>query len=300
MLNGELAQNARKDLEAAVLAFTDVAERTMELSLELFALRKKTSVKLIPQVENFVNALAATPKEFEKTFLEYHHQVEAFDKVVEQIDASLHDAAVKGGTGAGIGVAAGAATAFAAPTAAMAIATTFGTASTGTAISALGGAAATKAALAWLGGGALAAGGGGMAAGNALLALAGPVGWGLAAICAASGAIYVRSKNASIAEEAHEHRRHVATRQAATEVAKAEIALLLGLTKLQVKGIRSILTELKSEAPSSYREFTSAQKQTLGAVINHVRILGELLNRHLSSAEPFPSGATLSGSNSAA
>jgi hypothetical protein len=54
MLNGELAQKARKGLETAVIAHTDLAERTMELSLELFELRKKTSLKVIPQVETFV------------------------------------------------------------------------------------------------------------------------------------------------------------------------------------------------------------------------------------------------------
>ncbi len=156
MLNGDLADAARKELEGAIQAHADVVQRATEVSVELYELRMKASHKLIPQVEAYVNTLAATPKEFDKTFEEFHIQVAAFDKVVQGIEESMIDAVIKGGASAGAGIAAGAANAFAAPTAAMAIATTFGTASTGTAISALSGAAATNAALAWLGGGALA------------------------------------------------------------------------------------------------------------------------------------------------
>lgn len=279
MLNGDLAETARKDLEKAINAHADVAERATEVSIELYELRKKTSHKLIPQVEEFVNSLAAAPKEFDKTFEEFRIQVAAFDNIVERVTESLHDTAIKGGAGAGAGIAAGAATAFAAPTAAMAIATTFGTASTGTAISALSGAAATNAALAWLGGGALAAGGGGMASGSALLALAGPVGLGLAAVCAAGGALYVRTKNTAIAEEANSRRREVDLRRAATEAARIEVGKILELTKLQANGLRALLGAVQDGAPGSYEQFDSDRKQKLGALINHIRTLGQLLSR---------------------
>jgi phage shock protein A len=285
MLNGDLADAARKGLENAIKAHTDVAERATEISLELYELRKKASHKLIPQVEAFVNSLAATPKEFDKAFEEFHIQVAVFDKLVERVAESLHDAAIKGGASVGVGIAAGATTAFAAPTAAMAIATTFGTASTGTAISTLGGAAATNAALAWLGGGALAAGGGGMSGGTALLALAGPVGLGLAAVCAAGGAFYVRSKNTSIAEEAINRRKEVESRRHATETARIEVGKILELTKQHVSGLRSLLAQVKDDAPESYTRFDKKRKQTLGALINHVRTLGELLNRRIEAGE---------------
>lgn len=285
MLNGDLADTARKDLEDAIQAHADVVQRATEVSVELYELRMKASHKLIPQVEAYVNILAATPKEFDKTFEEFHIQVAAFDKVVQGIKEAMVDAAIKGGAGAGAGIAAGAATAFAAPTAAMAIATTFGTASTGTAISALSGAAATNAALAWLGGGALAAGGGGMAGGSALLALAGPVGLGLAAVCAAGGALYVRSKNTAIAEEANARREEIEARRAATEAARIEVGKILDLTKQQANGIRGLLRDVMDGAPSSYEHFDSDRKQKLGAIINHVRTLGQLLNRRLETGE---------------
>jgi hypothetical protein len=111
MLNGDLAEKARKDLEDAIQAHTDVAERATEVSLELYELRKKTSHKLIPDVEQFVSSLAATPKEFDKAFEEFRIQVAAFDSLVEEVTDALHDVAIKGGVGAGAGVAAGAATA---------------------------------------------------------------------------------------------------------------------------------------------------------------------------------------------
>jgi hypothetical protein len=167
----------------------------------------------------------------------------------------------------------------------MAIATTFGTASTGTAISALSGAAASNAALAWLGGGALAAGGGGMSGGTALLALAGPVGLGLAAVCAAGGAIYVRSKNTSIAEEANGRRAEVEARRLETEAARIEVGKILDLTKQQVSGIRQLFDQVKDKSPISYELFDSGRKHQLGALINHVRILGQILNRKITSGE---------------
>lgn len=286
MLNGDLAEKARKGLEDAVRAHADVAERATEISVELYELRKKTSHKLIPVVEDFVSSLAATPKEFDKAFEEFRIQVAVFDSLVEEVTEALHDAAINGGVGAGAGIAAGAATAFAAPTAAMAIATTFGTASTGTAISALSGAAASNAALAWLGGGALAAGGGGMSGGSALLALAGPVGLGLAAVCAAGGALYVRSKNSDIAEEANKRRLAVDARRLATEVARVEVGKILDLTKQQVSGIRLLLDQVKDNAPGNYALFDSERKKRLGALINHVRTLAQLLNRRIGTDEP--------------
>lgn len=285
VLNGDLAEEARKGLEDAVKTHADVVERATEVSVELYKLRKKASHKVIPLVEEYVNSLANSPKEFDKTFKEFHIQVAAFDKAVQQVEEALTDAAVKGGAGAGAGIAAGAATAFAAPTAAMAIATTFGTASSGAAISTLSGAAATNAALAWLGGGALAAGGGGMAGGSALLALAGPVGLGLAAVCAAGGAIYVRSKNTAIAEEANSRRQEVEARRAATEAACVEVGEILKLTKTQVNGIRKLLAQVVDGAPSSYNLYDDERKLKLAAVINHVRTLGQLLNRRLAVGE---------------
>lgn len=131
----------------------------------------------VKYVEQHINQLANTPKEFAVELHKINTEVTTFENKEDEIkEAEKQAKAAEGGSGAGATLSAlGIAVATMGPTAAMGAATTFGVASTGTAISALSGAAANSAALAWLGGGALAAGGGGMSAGTAFLGLAGPV-----------------------------------------------------------------------------------------------------------------------------
>jgi hypothetical protein len=282
MLNRELAANARNKLTEAVALHGAQAYQVTKLSTKLYALRHDSSHGLIAEVETYVNGLTATPKEYSRAFAEYKVELRTFDGVVNDVDAKLHDATVKGSAGTGAGVAAGAATALLGPTAAMAIATTFGTASTGTAIATLSGAAATNAALAWLGGGALVAGGGGMSAGGALLALAGPVGWGLAGLAAAGGAAYVAQANKKTAEEANEKRLPIEAEIRSLKHAAVEITKLLDLTTQHTDGMKSLLKSLKHDAPRDYRKFSSQQKSQIGALVNHVQTLSHLLNKKIS------------------
>ncbi len=167
-------------LESTEKRYNALGEKANDLTLDLYRLRKSASLA-IDRVENYINSLANSPKEFAKEIAEVKLNIKEFNDAV-RIETENSTNNIKGAGAAALGVTAGGAVAALGPTTAMAIATTFGTASTGTAIASLSGAAATNAALAWLGGGALAAGGGGMAAGNAFLALAGPVGWGIAGI----------------------------------------------------------------------------------------------------------------------
>ncbi len=282
MLNRELAANARNRLQEAVKSHGIQSANVTRLSTELFELRRETSHGLVAEVEAYVNTLASVPKEFSRAFSAYKVELRTFAGVVDGVDVKLHDTTVKGGVGAGAGVAAGAATALLGPTAAMAIATTFGTASTGTAIATLSGAAATNAALAWLGGGALLAGGGGMSAGGALLALAGPVGWALAAAAATGSAAYVSHANAKTAEEADAKRLPVEAEIRSLKHANVEITKLLALTREHVNGMQSLLKTLKHSAPDSYRKFAEKQKEQIGALVNHVQILSELLNKKIA------------------
>ena len=119
---------------------------------QLHELRSVVGRSLIAEFESFINSLVETPREFDRTFALYHINLQQFDQagklLSENLEQEIRSAATIGGATAGLGAAAGAATAFGAPTAAMAVATTFGTSSTGIAISTLSGAAATKAALA--------------------------------------------------------------------------------------------------------------------------------------------------------
>lgn len=283
MLNREAVATARQQLEAAAKNYDARQAEVQGLATTLYDLRRESSELLIGDVEAYVNSLAATPKEFDRAFDEYKVEYHTFKGVVEKVDRQMHDATVAGSAGAGVGAAAGAATALMAPTAAMAIATTFGTASTGTAIASLSGAAATNAALAWLGGGALAVGGGGMSSGGALLALAGPIGWGLAGVAVAGGGLFMWHKNGQIAEEAHDRRLAIEKGIASLKIAAGEIEALHHLTLLQVIGMKALFSRLKQSAPTDYTQFSTQDKEAIGALINHVRTLSTLLNKTIFS-----------------
>ncbi|HAS6450931.1 TPA: hypothetical protein I7291_06775 [Vibrio parahaemolyticus] len=281
MFNHDVKKQAIKDLEHADGRYKVAVKTVQKSSVELFELRQYCSTELIVECEGFVNTLANSPKEFEKSFGEYKAQVKEFKNVLQQIEDEVADANIKAGGTAGAGIAAGAGVAAFAPTAAMAIATTFGTASTGTAIASLSGAAATNAALAWLGGGALVAGGGGMSGGSALLALAGPIGWGIGITALAGGGLLARKKNGEIARKAKAQEKEIKAHTAQLDVSTTEIKLLIGLTKQHSQGMKHILSSLKSTAPSDYNQFTEENKMSLGALINHIRSLSELLNKNV-------------------
>ena len=279
MLNFKLKKDALEALDQAHTSYEYIGGRVKTLSEELFKLRQSSSNELIPSVERYVNTLANTPKEYEKTFSEYRAEFAIFKSILEELELMARDAAIKAGGATSLGVAAGVGTAAFAPTAAMAIATSFGTASTGTAISTLSGAAATKAALAWLGGGALSAGGGGVAAGQALLALAGPVGWAIGGAALIGGGIFARSKNIKIAEEATQQRKKLEAHTAQLRSSLLELERMLDLTTKHVNGVMVLLKRCEMAAPHDYADFEDKHKEWIGALVNHVQSLSKLLNK---------------------
>ena len=202
MFYNDAKKQAIKFLENKQCEYNKLGSLANDYALKLYDTRK-SAVLAIERVEEYVNALAHTPKEFAKQITEVKVSIKEFNEAIkiEKENASNN---IKGASAAVTGTAAGGAIAALGPTAAMAVATTFGTASTGTAIASLSGAAATNAALAWLGGGALAAGGGGMSAGSTFLALAGPVGWSVAAVAITGGSLFASYKNKKAAEKANE------------------------------------------------------------------------------------------------
>lgn len=254
----------------------------VEVCTRLHQLRFEVGCTIVGDVETFINSVANHPKEYSRTIGTYQLKSKQFKKdgldFAEYVGKKLHEAKLESGATSGLGVAAGAATAFGAPTAAMAVATTFGTASTGAAISALSGAAATNAALAWLGGGALAAGGGGMAAGNALLALAGPAGWALAGMSLVAGAGWAAYKNNATKEDSLKLLEALEAERSNVEVKSQQVSQLYGLTVTHTDALRTLLNELTAAAPKSYAEFTAQQKELLGALHNNVLALGNLLS----------------------
>lgn len=282
MLNGELKKEALNRLKSADQEYQKIAANVTKQAAELYEVRKSTAQQVIQDCENYINTLANSPKEFDKSVSDFKVEFSKFTKVVERFNADSDRAAVVSGSLAGAGAAAGVGVAALGPTAAIAIATTFGTASTGTAISALSGAAAANAALAWLGGGAVAIGGGGMAAGNALLALAGPIGWAIGGTALAGSALWTREKNAEIAQKANKESAKIKSKTAALKTAITEITKLLALTHEHANGVNNDLNYLKSDAPDNYLHFNIEQKQKLAALNNNIQALSKLLNKKLS------------------
>jgi len=272
-------REALKALEKAQDDYTDLHKKTQVKAESLFKLRRSTSLELIPEVEAYVNSLANTPKDFDKSFAEYKAEFTAFNSILHELKLAAKKVQVKAGGGAAIGAAVGVGTAAYAPTAAMAVATTFGTASTGTAISTLSGAAATKAALAWLGGGVLAQGGAGIAGGNALLALAGPVGWAISGSAFVGAGLFARSKNGKIADQATTSRKELEVHTRTIRAANLEVDRILEQTDKHTKGMREMLAKLKKDAPADYNQFNLEMRQSIAALINHVHSLSKLLNK---------------------
>ncbi|HDR2161668.1 TPA: hypothetical protein QCG56_003569 [Enterobacter cancerogenus] len=280
MLRGSERKEALESLSRATTRYESQAKDTQNAITGLFELRQKCSKDLIARGEHFINRLANSPKEFDKSWSELKAEIAEFDNVVEKLEEEYRASHVgKGAAAAGVAVGAGVA-AFA-PTAALAIATTFGTASTGTAIATLSGAAATNAALAWLGGGALVAGGGGMSAGSALLALAGPVGWGIGAVGIASGTLLARRKNGKIIEQAQEEEREVRSQTTKLRVVERSTEELKNLTSEHYHGTKSIVDTLEKTAPRDFSEFNAGQREQLGALINHINALSKLINKKI-------------------
>lgn len=279
MFKGDLRKKAIANLEDAQEQHKSASGKVEEKSIILYGLRQKCSEQLIQGVEDYINTLANSPKEFEKSFIEFRAEIAEFQDLVRELQEEYERTHYKKGMAAG--VATGAGVAVLAPTAAMAVATTFGTASTGAAISTLSGAAASKAALAWIGGGALAKGGAGVAGGKALLALAGPVGWGIGATALVGGGLMARRKNVKIAEKAQAEEKEVQARTSELNVILNAVEKTIVLTSDHYEGTQSILEQLTESAPNDYTQFDQDQRNKLGALINHINSLSKLINKNV-------------------
>ena len=281
MLNTTLKKEAIRKLEQEIDFHKRISERTTTEAVKLHETRKNTVI-VIDSIENYINQLANTPKEFERNFEEVKINLSSF-KILSEIkyDEEMMIKIAGGGTVAG--VAAGVATAAVAPTVAMAVATTFGTASTGAAISGLSGVAASNAALAWLGGGALAAGGSGMAGGTALLALAGPVGLGIGAVTLLTGGIFANKRNKDAAIKADNERFKISVERRKLDAARLEIARLQELTINLSNDLYMMFHRFLQGARhiTSYNDFSYEQKNELIAIVNNTQSLSKLFMKEV-------------------
>ena len=282
MFNAKLRKNAIDNYNAAVERYEKVANDLGENTNVLYKEREK-ALKLVKLIEERINQLANTPKEFRVTLQKIEIEVENFKTKQQEIKkAEVEAKAAAGGSGAGATISAlGVAVATMGPTAAMGIATTFGVASTGTAISTLSGAAATNAALAWLGGGALAAGGGGMSAGSAFLALAGPVGWTIAGVMLAGSVgsgLYASHKNKETANKLIVERENLEKIIRKFNTMNSEVKALVETTNTQITGV---IKAEKDLIGSDYSQFSKDEKIQAGLLVNSTLTLAQLINKEL-------------------
>ena len=282
MFNSKLRKNAIDNYNAAVERYEKVANDLGENTNVLYQERKK-ALALVKLIEERINQLANTPKEFKVTLQRIEIEVENFKTKQQEIKkAEVEAKAAAGGSGAGATLSAlGVAVATMGPTAAMGIATTFGVASTGTAISTLSGAAATNAALAWLGGGALAAGAGGMSAGSAFLALAGPVGWTIAGVMLAGSVgsgLYASHKNKETVNKLIVERENLEKIIRKFNTMNSEVKALVETTNTQITGVTKAE---KALIGSDYSQFSKDEKIQAGLLVNSTLTLAQLINKEL-------------------
>ena len=279
MFNNNLKKEALK-IHEKTLADYNASYGIMGKSCELLYEIRGKSVGLIKLVQEVVNSIANTPKQFDTELGKIGKELTKF-KETEQYAKESYDASLKagvnivGGTTAGIGIAS------MAPTALMSIATTFGTASTGTAISALSGAAAQKAAMAWIGrtfAGFAVKEGAGMAAGQAFLALAGPIGWGITAASTGISLISLTNKNKDVAEKAVKEAKEIAKAREALDETTEKINALKAKTDRLFDDMNREKSKIMSFMNLDYLSLQEEDKLFLGTLVNHTLSLSQLLN----------------------
>lgn len=279
MFNNNLKKEALK-IHEKTLAEYNASYGIMGKSCELLYEIRGKSVELIKLVQEVVNSIANTPKQFDTELGKIGKELTKF-KETEQYAKEAYDASLKagvnivGGTTAGIGIAS------MAPTALMSIATTFGTASTGTAISALSGAAAQKAAMAWIGrtfAGFAVKEGAGMAAGQAFLALAGPIGWGITAASTGISLISLTNKNKDVAEKAVKEAKEIAKAREALDETTEKINALKAKTDRLFDDMNREKSKIMSFMNLDYLSLREEDKLFLETLVNHTLSLSQLLN----------------------
>jgi len=279
MFNNNLKKEALK-IHEKTLADYNASYGIMGKSCELLYEIRGKSVGLIKLVQEVVNSIANTPKQFDTELGKIGKELTKF-KETEQYAKEAYDASLKagvnivGGTTAGIGIAS------MAPTALMSIATTFGTASTGTAISALSGAAAQKAAMAWIGrtfAGFAVKEGAGMAAGQAFLALAGPIGWGITAASTGISLISLTNKNKDVAEKAVKEAKEIAKAREALDETTEKINALKAKIDRLFDDMNREKSKIMSFTNLDYLSLREEDKLFLGTLVNHTLSLSQLLN----------------------
>ena len=86
MLNSAMRREAIEALKKSVAQHEVVREQTTHASERLFEQRRRAAHEVIERVETYVNSLANSPKEFDKTVADYRIAADHFDHHVERLE----------------------------------------------------------------------------------------------------------------------------------------------------------------------------------------------------------------------
>ena len=278
MFNNNLKKEALK-IHEKTLAEYNASYGIMGKSCELLYEIRGKSVELIKLVQEVVNSIANTPKQFDTELGKIGKELTKF-KETEQYAKEAYDASLKagvnivGGTTAGIGIAS------MAPTALMSIATTSELPLRG-----------RQSAL-FRGSGTESRNGmdrkdicricskegAGMAAGQAFLALAGPIGWGITAASTGISLISLTNKNKDVAEKAVKEAKEIAKAREALDETTEKINALKAKTDRLFDDMNREKSKIMSFMNLDYLSLREEDKLFLGTLVNHTLSLSQLLN----------------------
>lgn len=279
MFNSSLKKEALKIHEEVYERYNKSYKSMETACVELYE-QRVASVDVVRIVEQVINSIANTPKEFATKMGEVSKRLNSF-KETEEYAQEAYQASVKAGVSIAGSAAAGLGVATMVPTAMMGIASTFGSAATGTAISALSGAAAQKAAVAWIGrtfAGFAVKSGAGLAAGQAFLALAGPVGWGITAVSTGASILSLNKKNKEIAAQAMSEAKEIAKAREALDESVKKINALRKKTELLYKDMTSQKEKILSFQNADYSSLSADEQYFLGTLVNNTNSLAAIIN----------------------
>ncbi len=279
MFNKKLKDEALKEHQKAKQGYDKLLDIALKEAGALCDERER-SILLIKDIEDLINSISNSPKEFEVKLNDINIHREKF-KSTEAFAQEAQQATIKAGSGAAAGAAVGVLVKVFGEKGLMTVATTFGKASTGRAISSLSGAAAKKAALAWLGGGAKVAGGKGIAAGTKLIAQTGPVGLIVLGASLVAGCTITTYKNAKTANEASKATEEIKKLTEKLREKFIHTRNIIGETKSLRMKLRTLYNECKKLHGADYKDLSIDEQLQLGTLVNCTLSLAELLNKEV-------------------
>ena len=109
--------------------------------------------------------------------------------------------------------------------------------------------------------------------------MSGPVGWTIAGATLLASILLFTSKRTKVNKQKNEEIEAVKENTNRVKQIDAQISLLLEETRSIRNGLNEACSQCLGLFQGDYTSFTDAQKQSLGALVNHTRTLSALFSR---------------------